>query len=247
MNIIDNIEINKSNFTKAELKFYELLKENIKYVESHSIVMVAKKCGASKSAILRFCQKIGYSGYSEFRFDLMKYTHSQIKTNNDISILNITTSLFNKVIDNMKNIDENLIKRCVKKIYDSNIIKVIGVMDSSLVAKKFFYDFTKLGKNVFAITDIMEINFAMNSMLNNDLLILFSVDGYLNNLEDFFIEIKEKNMDLILITCNKNAKFIKYSSEHIVISCEDNSMIIDEHVLLFVFLNILIEYYKEYM
>ena len=247
MNIIDNIEINKSNFTKAEPKFYELLKENIKYIESHSIVMVAKKCGASKSAILRFCQKIGYSGYSEFRFDLMKYTHSQIKINNDISILSMTTSLFNKAIDKMKNIDENKIKNCVKKIYDANIIKAIGVMDSSLIAKKFFYDFTKLGKNIFTITDIMEINFSINTIVENELIILFSVDGYLNNLEDFFKDIKEKNIEIILITCNKNAKFIKYSSEYIVISCDDNSSIIDEHVLLFVFLNILIEYYKEYI
>lgn len=245
MNIINNIEANKNNFTKAELKFYELLKENIKYVESHSIVMVAKKCGASKSAILRFCQKIGYSGYSEFRFDLMKYTHSQIKNNNEVSILSMTSSIFNKAIEKIRTIDENKIIKCVKKIYNANIIKVMGLMDSSLVAKKFFYDFTKLGKNILTITDIMEINFAISSMVKNDLIILFSVDGYLNNLEDFFKDIKEKNNDMILITCNKNAKFIKYSSEHIVIPCENNSAIIDEHILLFIFLNILTEYYKE--
>ena len=55
---------------------------------------------------------------------------------------------------------------------------------------------------------------------------------------------KEKNVDIILITCNKNAKFIKYAYETIIIPSENNSESL-EHVLAFTFINILIEYYKE--
>lgn len=246
MDIIKNIEINKNNFTNSELKFYNLIINNPKYIEAHSIVVVAEKCGTSKSAVLRFCQKIGYSGYSEFRYDFIRYLHynDRTKTNYNISILSTTVSLLIDSISKLKSIEEAKIKKCLEKIHKSKIIRSIGIMDSSLEAKKFFYEFTKIGKNVFTITDIMELNFASNTIINEDLIIIFSLKGYINNAEDLFMELKEKNVDIILITCNKNAKFIKYAYETIIIPSENNSESL-EHVLAFTFINILIEYYKE--
>ena len=42
MDIMKNIEINKNNFTNSELKFYNLIIDNPKYIEAHSIVAVAE-------------------------------------------------------------------------------------------------------------------------------------------------------------------------------------------------------------
>ena len=58
------------------------------------------------------------------------------------------------------------------------------------------------------------------------------------------MELKEKNIDIILITCNKNAKFMKYVYKTIIIPSDNNSESL-EHVLVFTFINILLEYYKE--
>ena len=170
--------------------------------------------------------------------------NDKTKTNYNTSILSNTVSLLIDSISKLKSIEEAKIKKCLEKIHKSKIIRSIGIMDSSLEAKKFFYEFTKIGKNVFTITDIMELNFASNTIINEDLIIIFSLKGYINNAEDLFMELKEKNIDIILITCNKNAKFMKYAYETIIIPSDNNSESL-EHVLVFTFINILLEYYKE--
>ena len=37
------------------------------------IDIIAEKAGVSKSALLRFCKKLGYEGYSEFKYEVSKY------------------------------------------------------------------------------------------------------------------------------------------------------------------------------
>ena len=37
---------------------------------------MSEKIKITKTTILRFCQKMGYSGYTEFRYDCVKYVNS---------------------------------------------------------------------------------------------------------------------------------------------------------------------------
>ena len=46
--------------------------------EASTIVDLAEKCHVSKSAILRFAKKLGYSGYSEFKYDFSLVGHSSV-------------------------------------------------------------------------------------------------------------------------------------------------------------------------
>lgn len=71
MNIIDRIEAAKPNFTKSDELIYNCIKEDYWIIirEASTIVDLAEKCRVSKSAILRFAKKLGYSGYSEFKYD----------------------------------------------------------------------------------------------------------------------------------------------------------------------------------
>ena len=42
-------------------------------VASYTIIDVAEFADVSKSALLRFCKKLGYSGYSEFKFEVSRF------------------------------------------------------------------------------------------------------------------------------------------------------------------------------
>lgn len=71
MSFWDDIDVNKQNFTSAELKVAQCLREEPFAFSSGTASEVANKFNISQSSISRFCRKMGYSGFSDFRLSLM--------------------------------------------------------------------------------------------------------------------------------------------------------------------------------
>lgn len=70
MNVLDTIDLKKSSFTKSEQKVYELLNQNYNLVFSNSINSLAEKLNVSQASISRFCKKLGYDNFNDFRYAL---------------------------------------------------------------------------------------------------------------------------------------------------------------------------------
>lgn len=49
-------------------KIWTVILDDPTVVSEHSIIDAATLCGTSKFAMLRFAKKLGYSGYSEFKY-----------------------------------------------------------------------------------------------------------------------------------------------------------------------------------
>lgn len=45
-----------------------------------NIAELAELCRASRSAVLRFTQKLGYSGFTEFKYDFSLFVHAGLVT-----------------------------------------------------------------------------------------------------------------------------------------------------------------------
>lgn len=58
------------NLTENEILLFNYILDNEKYVAKMSISELSEKVHVSTSSISRFCQKIGFDGYSEFRFSV---------------------------------------------------------------------------------------------------------------------------------------------------------------------------------
>ena len=75
MTPIEKMNLASHNFTKTDFVIYNyILADPIRVVHSN-IYDLAKWTGVSRSAILRFAQKIGYNGFSEFKYDFSRYVH----------------------------------------------------------------------------------------------------------------------------------------------------------------------------
>lgn len=70
MNIWDKIESCKSNLTPKELEIYELLCKDPYSFSAGSAMEIAARYGVAQSAISRFCQKVGFSGFADFRLSM---------------------------------------------------------------------------------------------------------------------------------------------------------------------------------
>ena len=72
MNPFEKIELKKDTFTKKEMIVYNILQKNPDLILRGSITSLAKDYQVSQSTITRFCQKIGYDGFNEFKFDVFR-------------------------------------------------------------------------------------------------------------------------------------------------------------------------------
>jgi len=79
MEFKEKLEFNKGSYTKTEKKIYSILIEELHLIERFTIMQMAEYMDVSHSAIMRFCQKLGFEGYSDFRYNYIKYAHSDFE------------------------------------------------------------------------------------------------------------------------------------------------------------------------
>lgn len=247
MNVFERMEFYRPEFTKSEERIVSALLENPQMIEYFTISRVADFVGSSRSAILRFCQKLRYSGYSEFRFDLIKTLHTRREGAAEVSLLATYVNIFSTGVEQLAQIPERDILDVVKLIDRAPIIRCMGMLNSSLPALKFYYDFTVLGKNVIPITDTT-IPGTIEGLSPGDFVVVFSIKGGVSSksIGDFLDRAKELGCEILLITCNPKSKAAKYATKLLQIPTLQLSSAtnVDEHALMMVLVNILSGYYK---
>jgi DNA-binding MurR/RpiR family transcriptional regulator len=61
-----------SQFTKTDWKVYQFIKNNLKRIGSLTASTIANEINTSDASIIRFSQKVGFSGFYELRYKIQK-------------------------------------------------------------------------------------------------------------------------------------------------------------------------------
>ena len=82
MDAFQQMSSNERKLTPTEHLIFEAITADPESFVQSTTTMAAQYAGVSQSAISRFCQKIGYDTFSEFRMDLMLSlsTHTPTQT-----------------------------------------------------------------------------------------------------------------------------------------------------------------------
>lgn len=70
MSVWDRIEKCKPDFTPREMEIYEILKKDPYSFSAGTAMELSRRYGVAQSAVSRFCQKVGFSGFADFRLSL---------------------------------------------------------------------------------------------------------------------------------------------------------------------------------
>ena len=65
MSVLKLLEENLSNFSRNERRVADFILAHPKSIKELSGEAVSATCNASRSTVLRLCQKLGYQGYSD--------------------------------------------------------------------------------------------------------------------------------------------------------------------------------------
>lgn len=201
----------KNDLSVKELSVAEFIQTHTQELKNMSIQALAKINHVSTSTILRLCNKLGYSGFSDFKIDVI----SSIPRNLNSEILqddiNLNDSLpdVNKKVQVMEksSIDEthsmvNIreLNKAVDLIINSNKIIIFGVSSSGLVGKELEYQLIKIKKDVNCHFDAHIGRSIVDTLDKKDLIIIISHSGETPECIDLMKLGQKNNVPSIAIT-----------------------------------------------
>lgn len=249
MDIFQRMESARTEFTKTENKIYDFLRHQPETAAFCTIIQLAELCGCSKSAVLRFCQKSGYTGYSEFCYDLIQYNrqNQSISDGTADELMVSCMSSYENAFSEMQKIDAREMILLAQKIKDAPVVRTLGLGESGFCARQLASDLNLLGKPAIAITDMIEYFRTADAVDPLGLYIFFSVNGNCKAYQELPRAIKEHKAQLVLVTNSARAPLGKYADETIRLPMvlHRGGAQLDVHGLVFLFNSVLKEYYRQ--
>ncbi|PTQ57376.1 MAG: Sialic acid utilization regulator, RpiR family [Candidatus Carbobacillus altaicus] len=160
--IVLKIESTYRALTKSERKVADVILDNPNEIIYLSISDLAMKSGVAETTVVRFCRRIGYSGFQDFKLNLAqelvepeKSIHESISfddsteeviqklTYENIAVLNNTAQL----------LDKKVLENVIQLIIDARRVDFYGVGASGFTALDAKYKFMRLGLQVDANLD----------------------------------------------------------------------------------------------
>ncbi|MFQ9922979.1 MAG: MurR/RpiR family transcriptional regulator [Beduini sp.] len=244
MNPIDKLNIYKDSFTKSERLVYDYIMKNPNTIIRNTIDSLAERTDTSKSAIMRLCKKMGYQGFSEFKFELSRYIISMEKdyeTDKPDPIAKIANEYSKHILALRQHVEPNQLKKIVQLFKKAKRVKVMGNNRTGLSAQQFRYRVAQLGFDCEAIVDSVLMINQEGILTKGDLCIIFTITGLSHVYEQLTANCKEKGCDVIIFTMNPHCPLSTYAKEMIYlpyISRSSYDSFLDDQAIFFVFIEL---------
>ncbi|MFR7591050.1 MAG: MurR/RpiR family transcriptional regulator [Longibaculum sp.] len=177
--------------TKSEKKVALYIHDHYEQVLYMSIGDLASECSVGETTILRFCKRLGYSGFYEFKQKMIL----QVKKKKDGQNVHINKTFeFIEVMlkETEQLINEEDILQAAKLIVNSQTIFLVGSGFSGLTAMATETRLASMGYRAIAARDNYIKILYSNMMTSQELVIGFSISG--ENLSTIkFLKMAKKN------------------------------------------------------
>ena len=227
-NLLYGIECNMSKFTKTEEELARYILQKPNEVSQLTISQIAKKIHISPATITRFCQKLTFSGFNEFRHELKRFVDLKNKPTSmkNIKQVDYFAKLYQDhlgIIDNSFRINEYTeIQKAVSFLTQAEKIHVYGIGSSGIAAQEFKSKFFRIGLHVEAITDPHEA--VMDASLSNEksVVIGISISGVTKEIIRAVKIAKKQGSLTIVFTGNKNSELSQFGDLSLLVTSKSS-------------------------
>lgn len=204
-----HIQSLRPSFTKSEQKVADIVLAQTESVIYLSVIDLAEKAGVGETTVLRFCRKIGFRGYQEFKLALaqelvhpVKNLHGEVGEDDSLVTITQKVTAFNRqaVEDTHAMLDTKLLERCVELFRTAGTIHFYGVGTSAVTALDAKYTFLRLGLKVDAFNESHLQAMAAATLGPGDVAIGLSVSGSTKDTIDSLKVAKQAGATVICIT-----------------------------------------------
>ncbi|UYG97549.1 MurR/RpiR family transcriptional regulator [Cytobacillus firmus] len=210
-NLMHGIVCTMEKFTSSESELAKYIIDNPDEVSQLSINQIAKKIHISPATITRFCQKISFSGFNEFKHELKRYIDLRNKPamSSDIKEIDYFSNLYQNHLEIIETTFRNMtyldIQQAVSLLTEARKVHVYGIGNSGIAAQEFKWKFFRIGIQVESITDPHQA--VMDAALSSggSLVIGISVSGKTKEVIDAVKIAKRQGATVLAITSDKTS------------------------------------------
>jgi len=174
MDFYNRIAENAHSLNKSDNEILSYCVRNNKRISGMKVQEVADELFTSPASVIRFCKKLGFSGFSEFKAAL-KVELFQHQGEGDGEYH--PTDFLKDVHKTIQLIQEETIDRILDMIHKSRRVEFYAVGSSRTVAAEFVKRLQIIGKPAFWYDDSSLMNISAKQVTAEDLVIAVSVSG----------------------------------------------------------------------
>lgn len=246
---------------KIQKKFHKLPKnhkgiadyivENFDKIPFLNVQDISDQTGASVASVVRFAQRIGFSGFSELRDSISDSLQNHLTNKKDFFPLasysekesDILTSVANidikNINDTLSMIDRDVFNSTVDAIVNSNRVFTAGLGISYLLAEILAYQLTQIGIDSSVLKHTHTVfEEQLFYMSKEDLLFSFSFPPYSKETIDAAKAAHKKGIKVISIT-NKPTSPVTFYSYSVLIVKSENMLFTNSFAAISVIINAL--------
>ncbi|MBS4219021.1 MurR/RpiR family transcriptional regulator [Bacillus sp. FJAT-49711] len=221
------------SLTKSEQKVADVVKNKLAESVYWSVSDLAEHAGVGETTVIRFCRKLGYRGYQDFKLSVAQnavesitneYGEVQYTDSVDILAKKVTSENSNILQNTLSLIQPGKIEQATQEIMKASKIFIFGVGASGIMAQQAQYRFMRLGFNVHFATDSHVI--AMNCALakKGDVVIGLSTSGSTKDLVDAIKIAHQNGAYIVCITNHMRSPITKFGDVVLLTSAKESPL-----------------------
>lgn len=204
---IDELSEKYASFSESEKALASFITSNREKALYMSIYELSESASVSVATAVRFCQKLGFSGYKDFRIQLAKANVAG--ENNE----KVTGSIIEEDIDamklTMKEMDSESVSKGAKLISEAGKILIFGTGTSYIAGSDAAIKFRRTGKCVFDESDLYKAALNLAFFGEGDVLLAFSHSGENRATVKICEAAKRRGIKVIAITSFPKSRITK--------------------------------------
>lgn len=252
MNPIALIHSKYDTLTNAEQKLADYIVQNPRCALEYRMTQLSQKAGSSNAALARLCQKLGYDGFSEFRFSLNNYLLSQgsdapenpnaVESHDPLQNIIDTYTHYIRMIPNY--VSREQLHTAAKKICSARRISIWGFNRTFQSAQQLSNRLGRLG--IFnKCTDDWIVMTDDSEMLGpEDLCIILSMEGRGFAGREYIVEnLQSHHCPTLLITMNSRIHLADHADQVMLlprVTDDSPTNFYEDQVIVYILLELLL-------
>jgi DNA-binding MurR/RpiR family transcriptional regulator len=233
VNTILKIKSYYNGLTKTETKIADYVLEHLQDIIYCSVTELAERAGVGETTVLRFCRKMGFNGFQDFKLALAQdlvqpFTNDEeeiVENDTTLSIINKTTTKHMKIIEeNRQLLDEKQVEKAIDLILSAKTNVFFGVGSSGLTALQAANSLTRIGIKCDAKQDSHFQAMTAALLTKDDCAIGISVSGSTKDTIHNLEIAKKRGAKIICITSNGKSPITKLADVVLLMSSKESPL-----------------------
>ena len=248
MNVIAKLQEILPDLSKNERRIADYFLQHPKNIDEYSSEAIAAICGASRSTIIRLCHKLGYRGYSEFKYALL-HEQEQVSPAPGFSFLPAASAddvlhyYCNGLMQMEPLIQSPVLLELVDAISYANRVVALGYNHSAFSARQFAFRLNKFVVDCHSLEDSTLIASYERILKQGDVAVIFSISGR-SAFQASVNEYRRNRVKVILITMTQDCELAKSVDIAVVLPHLSNVSYVhplDDAITFYMFIEMVVE------